>query len=215
MSALALRLNQATQEAHRAAEGVTFVRSVMRGTVDRSDWGLFLAQLRAVYAALESGLLAHRDDPRVGPVVWPKAFRVAELDEDLAFYGLRAPLRVLPATRTYVEHLEALSAGAPHLLVAHAYTRTLGDLSGGQSLKKALQRAWGLTGDAGTRFFDFPKLGDLTAAKNDFRAQLDALPLSEAESQAVVDEAVLAFRHNGAVAQAITDLAAPPAVAHP
>jgi heme oxygenase len=207
MSALALRLHQATLEAHRAAEGITFVRSVVRGTVARSDYALFLAQLRSVYAALEAALVAHQEDPRVGPVVWPKAFRVAAIDEDLAYYGLTAPLPVLPATLVYVRHLEALSQRAPHRLVAHAYTRTLGDLSGGQSLKKALHKAWELPADAGTRFFDFPELGDLTAAKDTFRAQLDALPLSAGEADEVVAEAILAFRHNGAVAQAITDLA--------
>ena len=62
----------------------------------------------------------------------------------------------------YVSHLRYLAssaATAPSLL-AHAYVRYLGDLSGGQVIRGRIKRAYGLKGDDGIRFFLFPREGE-------------------------------------------------------
>lgn len=64
----------------------------------------------------------------------------------------------------YLSHVRTLSAShvtAPGLL-AHAYVRYLGDLSGGQFIGARVKKSFDLPGDDGTRFyqFDFQKGGN-------------------------------------------------------
>lgn len=199
----AQRLRAGTTAAHRHAESGTFVRGLLEGTVSRAAYGRFVHGLHTVYQALEAGLRAHRHDPRVGPLVFPEVERVAALEADLAFFGVEVSAEPLAEARAYARHLEGLSARAPHRLVAHAYTRTLGDLSGGQTLRRGLERAFGLTGTAGVAFYVFERIADVDTFKHRYRATLDALPLSEREQTEVVDEAVRAFELNAAITRAL------------
>jgi heme oxygenase len=201
-------LRNGTASAHRAAEGGTFVQDLLHGLVDPAAYGSFLWALYAVYGALEAGLTANAADPRVAPLVRPEVFRVTALEADLAFFGVQEQ-PPLPATTRYVAHLRHLAATAPHLLAAHAYTRTMGDLSGGQLLKKSLQQALRL-GDDGARFFCFPDIREMGTYKQQYRAALDSLPLSTSECEQVVAEAVHAFELNASITRA---LSVPPRVA--
>lgn len=79
--------------------------------------------------------------------------------------------------------------------LAHAYTRYLGDLSGGQVARTMLVRHYGL-GDSELSFYRFDGIDKVKPYKDDYRAALDAVPLSLSERDAVVDEAVLAFELN-------------------
>jgi len=134
--------------------------------------------------------------------------RTETLAEDLrAFTGTRSGDK-LPlgepshAVRQYVARLEELAApgGNQLLLLAHAYTRYLGDLSGGQILAKAAQKAYGLQGGSGTGFYKFELIGEdassLKAFKKAYRTSLDVLHLSTAQADAMVSEANQAFLMN-------------------
>lgn len=195
---LATRLREGTASAHATAEHSPFIEALFQGSVDRTAYGQFLTALRAVYAALEQGLLANAKDPRVGPLVRPEVFRVAAIDADLAFLQIASSAE-RPATRTYVDRLELLASTNPVLLVAHAYTRTLGDLSGGQLLKRNVQRALGLDERGGCAFYDFPQIPRLGEYKAGYRQALASLPLDEATQASVVAEAVVAFTLNTAL----------------
>jgi len=65
----------------------------------------------------------------------------------------------------YVQRLEECGKENPELLIAHAYTRYLGDLSGGQILKRLAQRNYGLKSD-GTNFYDFPLVSNMKVFKD-------------------------------------------------
>ncbi|MDX2011119.1 MAG: biliverdin-producing heme oxygenase [Myxococcaceae bacterium] len=199
----AQRLRQGTAAAHRHAESGAFVKGLMDGTVSRAVYGRFVHGLHTVYQSLERGLRTHRDDPRVGPLVFAEVERVGALAADAAFYGVEPGAAPLLEARTYGQHLDELTATAPHRLVAHAYTRTLGDLSGGQMLRRCLERAFGLTGSGGVAFYVFEQLADVDAFKHRYRATLDALPLSGQEQADVVEEAVRAFELNAAIMRAL------------
>jgi heme oxygenase len=200
---LSMRLRQGTAVAHRQAESGAFIRALMEGAVTRESWGRFVHALSFVYRALETGLRAHAGDPRVGPLVFEEVERSEALARDLAFFGVPADAAPLPEALTYARHLEALAVSAPHRLVAHAYTRTLGDLSGGQMLRTCLVRAFGLTGVDGQAFHVFERIGDVDAFKHQYRARLDALPLSASEQAEVIEEAVRAFELNAAITRAL------------
>jgi heme oxygenase len=198
-----MRLRTGTAAAHREAEGASFVKAIFDATVSRADYVRFLHALKAIYGALEAGLEANRRVPRVAPLALDRVYRSEPLAADLSFYGGPQP-EPLAATIRYVTQLEAISRTAPHRLVAHAYTRYLGDLSGGQSLKKCIQRAFQLPGSEGVAFYEFSAITDLNAFKGQYRTVLDTLPLSAAEQKDVVEEAVLAFELNAAVTREVT-----------
>jgi heme oxygenase len=52
-------------------------------------------------------------------------------------------------------------------LLAHAYVRYLGDLSGGQIIGGRIKRAYGLKGKEGTAFYDFSAKGERSGFESD------------------------------------------------
>ncbi|KAJ8602970.1 hypothetical protein CTAYLR_001582 [Chrysophaeum taylorii] len=206
---LSSRLKQGTQVAHAEAENVKFVKALLERRAPLPSYVALLAALRRVYAALEDAADRVHDGPCASICVdWaPKLRRAGQLDRDLEHFATRDAAAVAaatkfaensPAVRAYVRRLEALDA--PELLVAHLYTRYLGDLSGGQILKRAVKRSYLGDDDArGVDFYNFPLVGgpiQLRRFKEEYRSQLDTL---QVDLDPVVKEAVRAFRHNTAL----------------
>jgi heme oxygenase len=65
-----------------------------------------------------------------------------------------------PALQAYLTQIQELSRSNAALLLAHAYVRYLGDLSGGQIIGGRIKRAYNLSGIDGTKFFDFSAKGE-------------------------------------------------------
>ena len=86
-----------------------------------------------------------------------------------------------------------LAAQQPGALAAHAYVRYLGDLAGGQALRRVVQQAYGLADATGTRFFGCGPPAQVLALRLAFRHGLDALPLDAAGAAALVAEAQWSF----------------------
>lgn len=204
---LSLRLREDTKDAHTAAERVPFVTRLFRGGLAKDEWAAFLANLRALYEAIEEGLDAHSTHPAVAPVYFPELARAAALNADLAhFLGEKGAqnARPSPAGLRYAAYVRSLAARDPSLLVAHAYTRYLGDLSGGQVMKKSVQKSFGLATDdpndtRGIEFFTFAKVNDAKEAKDRYRKGLDAIALDEAQMDRMVEEAKVAFERNAEI----------------
>jgi len=194
---LSVALREGTRGEHETAERSGFVELLMSGALDRSAYADLAAQQLAVYTALEAAGSRLADD---GGLVFDQLVRVPAIEQDLAFlFGgdWRARVRVLPATQAYVRRLEEVGGSLP-LYAAHAYTRYLGDLSGGQIIKRMLQRYYGFE-SAGLAFYDFPQIHKLKPFKDVYRERLDALELDAEAREAVVEEARDAFRLNAAV----------------
>ncbi|KAF3846876.1 hypothetical protein F7725_003954 [Dissostichus mawsoni] len=89
-----------------------------------------------IYRALEEELDRNASHPAVAPIYFPQELaRLQTLERDLEhFFGSEWRQRVIvpAATVRYQERIRRIGAESPDLLVAHAYTRYLGDLSGGQ-----------------------------------------------------------------------------------
>lgn len=101
-----------------------------------------------------------------------------------------------PETMAYAHRIEQAAETDPTLLIGHHYTRYLGDLSGGQVLRRVVARTFGLTDGAGGAFYVFPLIPDPAAYKAAYRDRLDRLNLGEPVAGAVVAEAVRAFELN-------------------
>lgn len=201
-TALSARLREGTKDSHTKAERTAFIRQFFKGTVEKRAYGKFVVSLYHIYSALEGELDRHRGHPVLSKVDFPELRRRASLEQDLAFYlgpSWRTRAAASPATEAYVQRIREVSATSPELLVAHCYTRYLGDLSGGQILKKIAQRAMSLPSDAGVRFYEFNGIPDEGAFKAAYRQRLDALPVDDAMEGRIVEEANTVFHLNIAV----------------
>jgi heme oxygenase (biliverdin-producing, ferredoxin) len=202
---LSTRLRQETKQAHTRAERSGIMRALVTGKMERSAYIALLANLHPVYVALEAGLRRHGRHPLVQPIHHEALFRVPSLERDLV--ALAGPewkttvRRVAPAAE-YAGRIEAADK-APWLLVAHSYTRYLGDLSGGQILKRLIQEQLGPDGPSATTFYEFPEIPDPDGFKQAYRAALDALPFDQAQQDQVVAESLAAFDLNARLFEAL------------
>lgn len=208
---LAQRLREGTKHSHTAAENTAYMKCFLKGIVEREPFRKLLANLYFVYNALESELRRHQDDAIVGQMYFPELNRTANLERDLAFYygdNWREHIAPLPAGQVYVDRIHDVANTDPALLIAHAYTRYMGDLSGGQALKKIVRSAMNLPPDQGTALHEFEQLPTVEAQrafKERYRDALNALPLDEATIQRIVDEANQAFTLNRDVVHELED----------
>lgn len=198
---LACIIKEGTQASHRDAERVHFVHEFIKGNVSREAYCKLLVSLRHVYREMEALWDKHWEHPLLEPLYFPEELsRTSALEADCAFFGIDLSAE-LPseATLAYIERLHKVADSSPELLLAHAYVRYLGDLSGGQVLKKAAIRGLKLKGDGnGTKFYEFSRIPgkDFKQFKQMYRSRMDSLPVDAAQTEALVDEANAAFRLN-------------------
>lgn len=191
MTDLAERLKNATEEAHQAVERTPFIQSLLRGTAGREAYVRMLAALSAVYAALERGLGDHRSDPHLAWIDVDALRRSPALARDIAALAPDGAPEPVASARAYAAHLHAIADAAPALLIAHAYTRYLGDLAGGQVLRRTVGRSLDLSEGPGLEFYAFP--GDHGALRRAFKDGLASAPVDERQAAAIVEEGRLAF----------------------
>ena len=195
----AQRIRTETAQAHRFAESTNFVKGILKGVMDMESFANMQAGMYLVYEALEEELERHKDNPLVGQIHFPELSRKAVLERDLEYlYGedWRSQLRMTSARQEYIDRIHWLGEHDPGLLVAHSYTRYLGDLSGGQVISKIARRSLGLEGRDGLRFFDFDEIEKAKVFKNEYRNRLNQLPLTDERAQQIIDEAKQVFALN-------------------
>lgn len=197
-SELATKLREGTKKSHTMAENVGFVKCFLKGVVEKTSYRKLVGNLYFVYAAMEEEMERHKHHPLVSKIYFPELNRKDSLEQDLYFYyGPQWRDHVAPTTagKAYVQRIRDISNTAPELLIAHSYTRYLGDLSGGQILKGIAERAMNLTGE-GTAFYEFPTITDEKAFKNKYRQAMNDLPIDATVCDRIVDEANDAFGMN-------------------
>lgn len=170
------------------------------GSLSLADYTRWHAQQFFIYEAIEAAGERLASDPVAGPFVFPELARREPLEADLRFLmgpKWRSGAEPLPATRAYVDRI-AEAAAEPEGYVAHAYTRYLGDLSGGQAFGKAARSNYGFDG-VGASFYEFTGIDSPKAFKAEYRSRLDAIDLDEDAKSRLVAEILTAYDHNGAV----------------
>ncbi|XP_010158761.1 PREDICTED: heme oxygenase 1 isoform X1 [Eurypyga helias] len=186
-------MKEATKEVHERAENTPFMKNFQKGQVSLQEFKMVTASLYFIYSALEEEIERNKNKPVYAPVYFPaELHRKAALEKDLEyFYGSnwRKDIPCPEATQKYVERLHYVGKSHPELLVAHAYTRYLGDLSGGQVLKKIAQKALQLpsTGE-GLAFFTFDGVSNATKFKQLYRSRMNALEMDLATKKRVLEE---------------------------
>ncbi|WP_374025898.1 heme oxygenase (biliverdin-producing) [Mycobacterium sp. HNNTM2301] len=198
---LSIAMKEGSAAEHVAAEQSPFISELLAGRVTARGYSEYLLRLRGVYAALEDAIRARRTDPLVAAVYDPALERLPAIDADLMHWRTDGTREVdSPAVTAYRERIETLTWGGS--LVAHHYTRYLGDLSGGRVIHNALDRTFDLRG-IGLAFYEFPVRPK--PYKDSYRARLDALRPSTRDIGRVVDEVKLAFGLNHALLDELAD----------
>jgi heme oxygenase len=193
------RLRLETRALHAESERSGVMVELLQGRLGRHAYAALLRNLHAIYAALESGLAANQGDLMIGGLHQPQLFREAALADDLDLLegaGWRDRVPIEPATAGYVDRLRALGAAGSRALVAHAYVRYLGDLHGGQILRRLVARQLALPEGRGTRFYDFGDDDQVVAQRQAFRQAMAVLRPSAEEGNLIVAEAGWAFRQH-------------------
>ncbi|TPX71070.1 hypothetical protein SpCBS45565_g01347 [Spizellomyces sp. 'palustris'] len=199
---LARALREGTAEAHRNAERSHFTREFMRCNVDKRTYISYLTSFQKIYSALEEELEKNRKHLAVEKIYFPRELdRLDSIVADLAFLtgSTNTSSTQSTATLAYVSRIRHVSRDQPELLVAHAYVRYLGDLSGGQILSRKIRKALSLPADGqGSHFYVFPHLpSSFKDFKALYRSRLDEVP--EEYHDAIVEEAKVAFELNAKV----------------
>lgn len=196
---LAARLRQATAALHREVEGSALIAELLRGRLARPDYCALLRNLHPLYEALEARLPG---SALPAGIVDARLARLAAIEADLV--ALHGPdwqaLPVADVALAYRDHLLTLDDAR---LVAHAYVRYLGDLAGGQTLGRIVERAYGAT----AAFHRFPAPGVAELARR-FRSALDAPELPASQHDRIVEEARAGFARHAALFAALQPLPA-------
>lgn len=198
-SNLATKLREGTKKSHTMAENVGFIKCFLKGTVEKNSYRKLAANFYFVYSAMEEEMERHREHPVLSKLYYPQLNRKESLEQDLHYYfgpNWRDVVRPSEGGQGYVNRIREVSNSEPELLVAHCYTRYLGDLSGGQILKTIAQKAMGLQDGEGTAFYEFDEIPDEKAFKAEYRQAMDSLPIDDAQADRIVDEANDAFKLN-------------------
>jgi len=198
-SNLATKLREGTKKSHSTAENVGFVKCFLKGVVEKNSYRKLVGNFYFVYSAMEEEMELHQNHPIVSKIYFSELNRRRSLEQDLSFYygsNWREQLVLSPAGEAYVQRIREISASAPELLIAHSYTRYIGDLSGGQILKGIAQRGMNLSDGEGIAFYEFKDIADEKQFKATYRQALDELAIDDATADRIVDEAHAAFGMN-------------------
>lgn len=143
---------------------------------------------------LEHHFTALQKDAVIGAFYFPELHRSEALQADLSFWQEQLPTdsaKPCPAVERYLASLEYYRTSWPMGLVAHHYTRYLGDLSGGQMIGGIIAKNFRLPGPDGLRFYQFTQVTDPAAFKSRYRELLNQLPIkppAKARVASVVQE---------------------------
>ena len=164
-------LKELTKEVHQQAERQDFVKVLMSGSISEELYATFLYNQHALYNLLEVCAMSHgllNDFPHIR-----RAPRILTDFQEL--WKKEEMPKITDSTERYMKHVLEIKE-EPKKLMAHLYVRHMGDLSGGQMIKKKVP-------GSGT-MYDFE--GDIKQTKEAIRSKTD---------DSMADEARLCFEY--------------------
>ena len=195
---LSLQLNDGTRTSHSIAENSAFVTGFFKGLSTRESYSKLLNSMYHVYDAMENAF-EHTTEDTVKQMDYSALRRVDALKKDMEyFYGSNWGEEIIPsvATKKYVNRIKYVAENEPKLLIAHQYSRYLGDLFGGQMMSNMATKSLNLDGDYGVSFYKFDDIASTKDFITAWYSKLNELNFSEKEKQDIVDEANLVFALN-------------------
>ena len=129
-----MSLREITKDLHHEAETTKFAKLLLSGKIEKKDYANYLYQLLLVYGPIEFGnkILGNLENlqgiERLGAIY----------QDFIELEGKDYTNKWLPVTLQYHQYLLDLlnDPARRHLIKAHMYCRHMGDLHGGQIIKK-------------------------------------------------------------------------------
>ncbi|MEV6906936.1 biliverdin-producing heme oxygenase [Amycolatopsis sp. NPDC051071] len=193
-------LRASTMAAHDRANHSVYMNALLGGELTVEGYTRLAIQYYFIYQAIERAGDKLAADPVAGKFLFDELLRVPNLERDLEHLvgpDWRETVRPLPSTERYARQVAEASDWSGGF-VAHHYTRYLGDIAGGQVIRRLLERKYELT-EAGSLFYHFDQLGSAPKFRDNYREQLNSAPWNEDERARLIDEAIVAFECNIAV----------------
>lgn len=206
LSGLAFMLDDGTRKSHSMAENTAFVTGFFKGLANRDSYKALMTSLYFVYDAMEEAM-DETSCQEVKALDDSSLRRLAALERDMDFFlgedwaNHKGTLQPSAATNTYVARIQEVAQSKPYLLVAHQYTRYLGDLFGGQMMGGMASRSLNLENGQGVAFYNFDDIPRTTDFITEWYQKLNELDLTDEQKQEVVDEANFVFALNIGILQ--------------
>ncbi|KAI7894229.1 heme oxygenase-domain-containing protein [Mucor mucedo] len=209
---LAFAMKEGTKVVHTAAEDSIFTKRFLSGAITKDEYGRYINSLYFVYKTMERLLTQYKDHPTIQMVYFPYELnREKALLKDIEYYygkdrvaELTSDSNITPAVQSYIKTLQDAADKNPSLLIAHSYSRYLGDLSGGQILAKRLKKyvlkidvtdaAW--DSYHGLEFYNFDHIANNNEFKNLYRQRLDGARVTQYTKDLIIAEAIYSFELN-------------------
>ena len=198
MTDFSKQIKEGTKESHSAAENTKFVAQFLKGVLDPTEYRKLITDFWYVYTTMED-CIRNSDDPLVKQIYFKELERVECLEKDLLYYygpNWKDEAKPSEPCNTYCYRINEVAEKNPYLLIAHHYTRYIGDLSGGKILGGIAEKALNPPVGEGLNFYDFPDIYDAKIFKTNYRRILDELEIDEQQINALITEANYAFRLN-------------------
>jgi heme oxygenase len=173
--------------------------ALLSGTVTSEAYTDYLTQLAPIYEALESW-----DDKKTPWAIFDRRLdRFESIVYDIESLG--GSYLVYNETLSYVSHIKKLIKEEDWIrLLAHHYTRYLGDLSGGQAVATLVIKNLMIPPNF-LSFYEFQLINNKVRYKETYKEQLDQLKLTEQEQAIFIEEVITSFKFNQAMFSALGD----------
>ncbi|KAG8933619.1 hypothetical protein FRC01_007970 [Tulasnella sp. 417] len=210
-------LKDATKDIHDTISKSEGAKALTSGTLQRDEYVRYLIMLWYLYITLENALDAHANHPALALTYNPSVLaRAPSISADIASllqttawasHPLHLSMHPLPKPLLdYIARIQAIAeSDDPTPLLAHSYLRYLGDLSGGQFIKRTILKSYQLQDHAITAY-DFPKpggpageiadQGDILKLKTIFKERMDESITTPEAKRLVFEETKVAYRFN-------------------
>lgn len=128
-----MSLREITKDLHHEAETTKFAKLLLSGKIEKQDYRNYLYNLMAVYDPIEWYARRQGFFDKM-----PGLPRLQSIHEDFKELDDGSYHYLTPATLEYQTYLHKLGndPDRKHLIKAHLYCRHMGDLNGGQIIKK-------------------------------------------------------------------------------
>lgn len=178
-------LKKQTEQNHSDAEQTEFMQSLFKGNLPIDSYVKYLTILMYVYDTLEITVRDNLDDDLISMFFDEKLERSWKISADLG--NLKKVFTFNSKLTDHVnEYMIMIGNAGPVELLAHHYIRYLGDISGGQILKRILQQSYGLS-EAQMSFYDFDL--DIKQYRDSYKAKLNSFIRSTNDQQLFINTA--------------------------